>query len=243
MSEFSLVEQLKFLVKTREQITALKEQINEFQAKINSKKEQLVKFEKVLNFEKNNFANISKSLDLCELEANEIRQKEDERKALLDQETKEVVRKAIFTELRNLENLRFNLENKLEALWAEKEKTQRNLSTIKEESARRINELERELADLIEQKDKICTQIPALELEDKKILNALSKEWSERLESMSHQSSKSLIAKVVNGLCGSCFYPISSRDIGELLKGSQDIIECKSCFRLLYIEPEEKASN
>lgn len=240
MSELILIEQLKFLVKTREQISQLKELIDNCETKIKEKREQLNKFEKVLNFEKNNFLAACKELDLCELEAKTIDEKETERQDLLDKETKEVVRKAIFSELRSLETLRLNLECKLESLWTEKEKIQRNLSLIQEDGSRRIDELEGELTELLEQQDKLLAQLPALEEENKNFLNTLRPEWRERLESMSHQSNLNLISMVINGLCGTCFYPISSRDIGELSKNSQDIIECKSCFRLLYIEIEVK---
>lgn len=240
MSELILIEQLKFLVKTREQISQLKELIDSCATKVKEKQEQLNKFEKVLNFEKNNFSSICKAFDLCELEAKTIQENEAERKALLESETKETVRKAIFSELKSLENLRLDLEYRLESLWAEKEKTQRNLSMIKEDGGRRLSELESELAELVEEQNKFLAQLPALELENKNFLNTLRPEWRERLESMSEQSNLNLIAAVNNGLCGACFYPISSRDIGELLKSSQDIIECKSCFRLLYFEPKEK---
>jgi predicted nucleic acid-binding Zn-ribbon protein len=69
------------------------------------------------------------------------------------------------------------------------------------------------------------------------VIASITSEWLAKYQDMKKRSPNP-IAPVVQGCCSACFYEVLAQDLTRLKLNA--ILPCRSCFRLLYCDTEEK---
>lgn len=134
-------------------------------------------------------------------------------------------------EQNEMENILLSSLNKAEV--AQKEADSLYKAVVAEQNAidSKINELSEKIVLLqkdIAQKENDRTPIELL----------VVPEWIEKYRAMRARVADPVVP-VVDNLCSSCFYTISDRDLQELRQ--HKLLQCKECYRFLYLEREMEA--
>lgn len=80
------------------------------------------------------------------------------------------------------------------------------------------------------------THEAAQKTEQAAIVGTITPEWFAKYQEMKTHVADP-IAPVIRNTCGSCFYEVLAQDLVRLKNNA--ILPCRSCFRLLYCDPEE----
>ncbi|KKP24802.1 MAG: hypothetical protein SZ59_C0001G0120 [candidate division TM6 bacterium GW2011_GWF2_28_16] len=183
---------------------------------------------------------LKKELDFLELEAKSLREKESEKRNILEsiQNSKEF--KALERELRSLEAKSLETENTLETTWIELEQLKKDLELLKSKTEEKIKQLNE---SIINQED----FLKQLELDLQKetetrtlALKEIPVEWLTKYEKMKHKVANPIV-QAIKETCSACYYPILRQDMSRLK--ASGVILCRNCYRFLYYDSQEEKNN
>lgn len=180
-----------------------------------------------------------KQVDRLELDAKSLRADEDTKRAVLNKATSTEICEALQKELGTLRGKQRQLEGELVKSWHGLDLAKKVMQDAEAEQQKRGHQYEGDVAKLGAELTTLSGELKALNEMRESMIKALPAEWQSRYVAMQRMVPDPIVP-VVSGLCSSCFYQIIARDIALLKK--QEILECKSCYRLLYQEPEDTGS-
>jgi predicted nucleic acid-binding Zn-ribbon protein len=179
-----------------------------------------------------------KDVDTAELEMKSLDAKEKEKKYRLENVTNHKEYQSLKAEIDVLQEKQVALEKQLLQAWHSLELAQKAYEQKQQESVK-------QLADVKEQKSMHASSMATLQkqIDEQRALRPekekqVPAEWLEKYAAMrSHVADP--VVPVNNGICSACFYKVSDQDLIQLRRNK--LLQCKDCYRFLYIEsPENK---
>ena len=182
---------------------------------------------------KNHVQELRKTVQGYERKIKEYDEQEREKKGRLD-ETKNLQEyQAAKKEIDRIKQAHNETENQLLTIWNKLEIAQKEFDEQTALGEAKIKELHQK------QKEKE-TEITSLEKKHKQKINerpekesAIPGEWLEKYTHMRSQVDDPVVP-ILRGSCSACFYTIPSQELLRLKRKA--LVQCKGCFRLLYME-------
>lgn len=178
-----------------------------------------------------------KEVDAKELEMKTLDLQETEKKARLDKVANHKEYQSIKDEIDQLKKAQHALEDLLMTAW-------NHLETVKREHEHAQQAFEQKSKQLHEQIDQrkqkiaeISGQMGQLAQERVEKEKGIPAEWLEKYVIMRSKVSNPVVP-VIDGNCSACFYKVSAPDMQSLRH--RKLIQCKDCFRLLYLEQAQQ---
>lgn len=188
--------------------------------------------EKTLSELKNAVSLAKKEVDAVELTMKELDEQEKGKKKYIDRLTDYKEYKSLQVEIDHLHEDQCKQEQAVIDAWnafeVAENRYMQQLPIIQEKIEKIVQDLEKCKQDqslIKEQIGKQEQQRPAKQL-------LVPKEWMEKYILMQSRVKNPVVSIELNS-CAACFYHLTSTDLQSAKKGS--LIQCKNCFRLLYL--------
>jgi len=226
------------LIKVDQTIVDLQHLIDKLHQEIKALKNQEQEFAAVVLKAKNEMHDAKKEVDKQELELKSLDQREKQKKEQLENLTDHKQYQALKNEIDGLKNKQHQLEEVLVSAWNQLESTQKEFEFAQAEYPTKADDIngsikqkESEISTLQTQLDEQNNQRPSKE-------KTVPAEWLEKYAMMRSRVTDPVVP-VLHGNCSACFYKITEQDLSMLRKRA--LLQCKSCYRLLYSSELEKA--
>lgn len=178
-----------------------------------------------------------KEVDKLELEMKTLDNTEREKKQRIENATDYKQYQSLKSEIDHLKSKQAEYEEILIGAWNQHEATQKEYEATKQLHDQSIQELKQSITTK-EQSIKNLEQELHLQrserIEKEKLVPA---EWIEKYVMMRTRVSDPVVP-VINGNCSACVYGVTEDDLISLRR--KKLLQCKSCFRLLYSQEFEK---
>lgn len=231
MMHKSLWQQLKDVVDCDKQITTLQSNIDHLEKEIKHDQQQNVILQNDINEKKHILFTTQKELQLKELHANELKDKEDHKRAQLDTVKDQKVYMALEKEITTLSQERQSLDDEIVKKWYLLDKIKQELEQSEQAVQEKMSVITHDLQIKDENLTNLQTKLVTLQQQRYVAMQHVQPEWQAQYERMRH-SVPDPIVQVYNESCGSCFYAIPHHDVMKLKKSQ--LIICRSCYRFLY---------
>ena len=176
-----------------------------------------------------------KAVDEKELYMKVLDDKESDFKKKLALITHPKEYKSLEKELASLNEDRIRHEQMLVTLWNKLEAAEKNYHVkhkLHEEDALSFTD---HIASFSTEIDQLQRQLENLNLQRADIQKKVPQEWLDIYVNMKGRVANPVVP-VVNDSCDACFYSITPRDL-QVLRQSK-LLQCRDCYRLLYIQEE-----
>lgn len=180
-----------------------------------------------------------REVDEQELEMKQLDEEEKQKKARLEVVANHKEYQSIKSEIDIVRKAQHNLEDQLIKAWHQFETAKKEYESFKlsyeekhAQTVQLIGEHEAEIAE-------INVDLLAKEQERNEIEKTVPAEWIEKYTIMRARVTNPVVP-VVDGSCSACFYKISTPDMNALERNK--LVQCKDCFRLLYIEQRNETT-
>ncbi|HSW74204.1 MAG TPA: hypothetical protein VLG71_03525 [Candidatus Limnocylindria bacterium] len=221
------------LIRFDHSIATVEEALNKVKKELHAVRQQEEKQLATLEAAKKAAYDAQKAVDEQELAMAELVETEGKKKKRLENVTNHKEYQSIKAELEAVHAQQRTLEAELLEIWAALETAQKaheatkktvetTLEKVRTESAlheSKQQSLEAELAEKRQQRPEKEQRVP--------------QEWLDKYASM-RASTLDPVVPVVHESCSACFYKVSEQDL--LLLGRHKLLQCKGCYRFLYIE-------
>lgn len=177
-----------------------------------------------------------KSADEHELGMKELVQSESDRKERLEKITHQKEYEALKKEIAGIRQRQQEYEKELVAAWNRVDTIQKELKSSHDQIEQRRTQL---MVVFAQKKDQIADlekKFAHYEQGRMVLLKDVPPEWIDKYNMMRELVTDPVVP-VVHGSCGSCFYAIPANVLVALRKGK--LVQCKDCYRLLYMESEQ----
>lgn len=228
------------LVELDQKINTLYASIASATEHINHQNAVIAQHHSMLEKSKQKLHDLKKEVDAKELEMKSLDQQESEKKKRLESLTHYKDYNAIKAEIDQVKQLQHGLEEDLIAAW-------NNVDNAKKEFALMEQELQQKSKDIHVDITKNNENITQLKSEIESLQNArtpkeqsIPEEWLQKYSIMRAKVTNPVVP-VNNDNCSACFYKISAQDL-QLLKRCK-LVQCKDCFRLLYLAQAHQSSS
>lgn len=181
---------------------------------------------------------IRKEVDSKELEMKILDQEEAEKKKKLDHVANHKEYQLIKSEIDTLKKAQHDLEDSLVEAWNQLENAKKEMEESVQKYEVQHTQVQQHLTSNNEKISEINRQIEMLMQERNEKETKIPAEWIEKYATMRARVTDPVVP-VINGNCTACFYKVSAQDM-QFLK-QRKLIQCKDCFRLLYL-PEVQQS-
>jgi uncharacterized protein len=182
---------------------------------------------------KSTLHNFQKEVHLQELRMKELSEKEKSKKKLLDDTSNQKEYSALKREIDSLKRLQHNFEKELVDSWNKLETAKKEHENIEKDLDLKISEInstiEKATKDLKETKQ-LIEQYNKDRLDKEK---GVPDEWLQKYNVM-HLQVTNPVVPLVGQSCSACFQELTKQDFLDINKNK--MMQCKGCFRLLYIE-------
>jgi len=178
-----------------------------------------------------------KAVDRHELELKSLDQQEKQKKERLENLTDYKQYQSIKSEIDTLKSRQHEYEEILMTAWNKLEAMQKEYDKVQSEYPTKVDDIKA----VIKQKE---TDIAALQakLDEQKSQRGgkeklVPAEWLEKYAVMRARVPDPVVP-VAQGSCSACFYKITEQDL--MMVRRRKLLQCKSCYRLLYSSELEK---
>jgi len=209
---------------------------------LNAKKEQLAKAKAQTEASKNEVKKVKLEISKKELDLKSLEEKMSKMEQQLNTVKTNREYSILQGEINGLKADRSLIEDKMLEMMGQSETLQKKVAEYEKEVAQTeeditalSNEINKEIAEITKQLEEVCQgrQKSCTEME-KEIINNY-----ERI--VKHKSDRVALAKVAHNICQGCNMDVTPQQVNELKKGKQ-MVYCRSCLRILYIDPEDQKS-
>lgn len=211
--------------------------------KIEQEKKELQQADQLLQSEreklKQKLHDMRKQVDEQELEMKRLDEKEREKKVRLESVANHKEYQSIKAEIDLLRKSQHELEEYLIQVWQSFETAKKEYETFKQSYEEKHSNTTQRLKDYDAQVAQITTDMAAKEQERNAIEKMVPAEWIEKYTMMRTRVTNPVVP-VMNDSCSACFYKISAPDMNALEHNK--LVQCKDCFRLLYLEHRHEAA-
>jgi predicted nucleic acid-binding Zn-ribbon protein len=189
---------------------------------------------------KNKVDELQKKVDETELEMKSLDQQEKSKKAALEGISNYKEYQSLQSEIDHLKKEQHQYEsvlleawNNLETAQRELEHTRSSIDSVTADLDKAISEKEQEIIQLREQLDDHMAQRSQKE-------QGIPDEWLEKYSTM-RVSIPDPVVTIQDDSCSACFHSIPRQEMIRFKRGA--LLQCKGCFRFLYLEQAIAKSN
>ena len=233
MSEFPFQKFIK-LVEFDQGIRLLEQQRTTVQSEIAEHESHLKKLSAQLDVATNHRDAMQRDVTRYEQEMASLVAKQREKEQLLDRTTNARESRSIYQEIETIKVQQFQLEEHILSAWNKLENSQREYQQLKSGIDEKIT-AEQSALDQAQQKLQTLTHTIEQDLiKSTELQEGIPAEWLEKYEIM-RRSVSNPVVPVKNNSCSACFYPIIAQDLARLRHHA--MLQCKDCYRFLYMEP------
>ncbi len=211
---------------THETIATLKNETDEFLAQKQELIDRLDQF-------KQHVHELKKKVHEHELAIKELDSKEKEKKSLMEQAQNAKLYQPLKKEIDQLKQAQHEAESDLMGIWNKLELSQKELKEQQASYNSKIEDLHTQIStkkDQIEALKKAVgektAQRPAKEA-------GVPTEWLDKYTHMRMRVADPVVPVMREG-CSACFYTITNQEMIKLKRRA--LVQCKSCFRLLFLQ-------
>ncbi len=226
-------EQFIALVQVDQKINSLNALIASLEKNNKDNRAQEATAQHALELVKNKLHDMKKEVDSQELEMKILDQQEADKKYKIDHVANHKEYQLLKNEIDKIKIDQHNLEEGLMTAWNQLENARKESDAAQkafQEQSASIHEAIKKNQEKIESiKQDVQTIIEERVQKEK----GLPQEWLEKYAIMRARVSDPVVP-VLDGNCSACFYKISVQDMQSLKH--RKLIQCKDCFRLLYLE-------
>lgn len=216
---------------------ALEDEIQQTEKDVESLKQKRTDLSAGLDLIKARMQDMRKEVDRAELEMKSLEQREREKKRRLDSVKNQKEHRSVLKEIESLKRKQHDYEETLLVAWNRFEVAKKEYEARLEESEQKIQELN----TTVEQKQYKLTTLRADlqerlgQREEKK--KHIPSEWLEKYVLMRSRVDDPVVP-VIGGNCTACFYNLPPQALLELKR--KKMLQCKGCYRFLYVESSER---
>jgi predicted nucleic acid-binding Zn-ribbon protein len=224
------------LVTFDQELVALENEVKKLEHEGADATSKIFQIEQTVEQAKKRLAQARKQVDEKELEMKELEAQRVAGKERLDlvQNAKEY--QAIKAEVEKLKQMQSSLDESLLSAWNSFELLQKEVDAL-------IKDSEKKLTDTWELQEKKKAKIQELTatMQERTVMRkekekGVSADWLERYAMMRSRVTDPVVS-VLNHSCSACFWSISQQDMLTLKRGT--LLQCKGCYRFLYVPQEE----
>jgi len=179
-----------------------------------------------------------KAVDEKELEMATLVQAETTKKRRLENVTNHKEYQSIKLEIDALNTQQSSLESTLLEAWDAVQKAQKTYEQTQQSSHAQLEKLNEETAHKQQQLHSVQTELENKKAQRSALESQVPAEWLEKYAVMRARVSDPVVP-VNSGSCSACFYKIPEQDL--LLLGRNKLLQCKGCYRFLYLEASRMA--
>lgn len=189
-----------------------------------------------LEFVKKQMQDARKRVDQVELEMKELEQRERDQKEKLEHAADQQEYKLLSKEIKGIKKRQHDFEEILLVAWNKFESSKKEFELQKSRVDEKTEELKSSVAQQKEKEEKLKQDLEMrLQQRDEKT-KTVPAEWLEKYVLMRSRVSNPVVP-VVGGSCSACFYQLPPQDFLALKRNK--LLQCKGCYRFLYIESSE----
>lgn len=233
-------EQFIMLVHVDQKINSLHAVIQSLQKENAATIEQDLENQRMLDAIKQKLHDAHKEVDAKELELKVIDQQETDKKGRLEGVANHKEYQSIKAEIDVLKNKQHGIESELLALWNRSESVKRELEAATKKYEQQAHELIQKREHNVQQVDLLHQELKVLMAQREEKEKHIPAEWLEKYALMRTRVADPVVP-AVHEICTACFYKVSAQDL-QLLK-RRKLIQCKDCFRLLYLPEAQQQSD
>jgi predicted nucleic acid-binding Zn-ribbon protein len=225
-------EQFIALVNVDQKINTLQASIT----KINKEREQHVQLDRAhkaaLSTSHEKVLAAKKEVDAQELEMKILDEKEREKKSHLEHIANYKEYQSLKTEIDTLKKTQHQLEEGLIGAWNRLDLAKKEYETAQQTYHNQHENYTQEIAQDDNAIEKARQEVAALTNERMQKEKGVPAEWLEKYAIMRAKTTNPVVP-VIKGSCSACFLTVSHQDMQALER--HKLLQCKDCFRLLYL--------
>lgn len=226
------------LVTFDQEILRANKEIETLKSDLSLLENEALSFDTNLQMLKNTLLTAKKEVNEKELKMKELDEKEKEKKQKLDAISNQKEYVLLKKEFEKIQQTQHDLEPELVNSWNKLETATTEFDTKSKIVIEKIKETEIAIKEKRDRLDSIFKKIEDLYKERPQKEVDVPVEWLEKYNVM-HCQVTNPVVEVVNNSCMACFFNVTNQDMINLNK--KKLIQCKGCFRLLYIKSEKDA--
>lgn len=181
---------------------------------------------------KHETAHAQKAVDAFELEMKTLDAAEKEKKHRLDNVTNHKEYQSLKHEIDELKKKQHALEEELLAAWHKLEQKKSLLQEKQDTFNKMHGEIQERIAAITQQHDVCKLEVDTLVAQRPAKEEGVPAEWLDKYLMMRAQVPDPVVP-VINGSCSACFYKVNEQDL--LLLKHKKLLQCKDCYRFLYL--------
>jgi predicted nucleic acid-binding Zn-ribbon protein len=236
-TQSTLSQNLKSLLALDQKRESIISESKNLKQKIEVDKQMIPELQKSISELKHETIEAKKHVDLQELNAKDLREREKSRRAALDNVKNQKEYVAVEKELSNVTQQLSEQEDALEKAWHSldlaKKKEESETVTLKQKIETLQNEIKKEEETI----KKLNEDLEKINEEKSEYEKDVPQEWLKKYNRMREKVSDPIVP-VMNTSCSACYYSIPPQDMNRLKKNV--LLLCRSCYRLLYYNQEEE---
>lgn len=182
---------------------------------------------------KQHVRDLRKKVDEQELEIKSLDEQERAKKEQMDTATSSKQLMPLKKEIDRLKQAQHQTENDLMAIWNKLEIATKELAQQEKNYDAKIEELHTLINSEQEKVVALSSQLEQKKKERPTKEAGVPEEWLEKYTHMRMRVADPVVPVMRNG-CSACFYTITDQELMRLKRRA--IVQCKGCFRLLYIK-------
>jgi len=230
-------QQLKDLAEIDSRRKVKKSQILEIKDKIIEDKKIIPVLKSQIEEINKEFTDAKKEVDIQELNAKDLKDREQEKRKSLDSVKNQKQYAAIEKEIESITKESAEHDDALINAWHKLESAKNKKETEIAKIQEKINTAEKEIEEIESKKEELNKELEKINEEKKEMASTVPTEWFTKYETMSGKVSDPVVP-VINSSCSACYYSVLPQDMGKLKKSA--LLPCRSCYRLLYYNKEEE---
>ncbi len=233
-------EQFISLVEVDQKINSLNKSIKAVEQENAANKQADEAHLAVLEKIKQKLHDMQKEVDSKELEMKTLDLQEADQKKKLETVANHKEYSSIKAEIDVLKKAQHTLEDGLMQAWNQLETARKELESANQQYEQQHQNSQEQIAASDTKISEIRSQISALMSERAEKEKSVPAEWLEKYAVMRARVSDPVVP-VREGNCSACFYQISPQDMQFLAR--RKLVQCKDCFRLLYLPEAQQATS
>jgi predicted nucleic acid-binding Zn-ribbon protein len=235
MTEKSLWQQIKEVVDCDKAIAVLRNDIKAIELDLAKDRQQGTIRENITKDKQRAIQSLQKELQLKELDAKDLKAKEDRKRVQHDHAQGQKEYMALEREIAMLGKERAAIEEHIVKQWYNLDLLKADLDTFQAGRDAEIAALEQDIK-VKEEKLAHCTQELAKIMQVRELaVQQVEPDIRAQYERM-HNNVPDPIVPVLNASCSACFYAVSPQNLIRLKHA--DVLICRNCYRFLYYDSQ-----
>jgi len=220
-------------------ISSLEQQVEKLKQHIVALENQEQELNQTLEQTKQQWHDKRKAVDEQELAMKELDEQLTEKNKHLDIITKQKEYKPLMAEIANLKQQQLKQEETLISIWGQLEAAQKAYKEYVVEHDKKVHEVHAAIEQAHGTINKLKTELDSHYKQRPEREKEVPEEWLEKYAAMRSRVTDPVVP-AVNKNCSACFYIITEQDM--LMLKRNKLLQCKGCFRFLYLEKPKEQS-